>query len=281
MSGRLVILPKKSYCPWKPENIERILRDERLESDRQEKESRLCRLVAENNHTTSRLCKLRQLKQLESTTSKDTTKFPHLDGDSNLQDFYKTRKHVNLFQKEEDECASGCISEESKPKNDAVGIMPVMFGQSELQARGDNLPFYLRAQSFFNQNYDHSYICPKEESRKNNLDPMKDFIDSTVHSTTLDCIRSQDTNSVLSESSRKRRRKHRSRSHRHRHEKKKKSKNDRRHDGREKYNSSDDDCHDRQVFSPPRKPSPLIHDDRCSIEKLQKRQMNRGTRTSR
>ena len=38
MSGRLVILPKKTYCPWKPENIERVLRDERLERERLEKE---------------------------------------------------------------------------------------------------------------------------------------------------------------------------------------------------------------------------------------------------
>ena len=28
MSSRLIILPKKSYCPWKPENVQRVLRDQ-------------------------------------------------------------------------------------------------------------------------------------------------------------------------------------------------------------------------------------------------------------
>ena len=43
MSGRLTILPKKSYCPWKPENVERVLRDERLERERLEKEEQATR----------------------------------------------------------------------------------------------------------------------------------------------------------------------------------------------------------------------------------------------
>lgn len=40
MSGRLTILPKKTYCPWKPENVERVLRDERLERERLEREAK-------------------------------------------------------------------------------------------------------------------------------------------------------------------------------------------------------------------------------------------------
>ena len=31
-----MILPKKTYCPWRPENVERVLRDERLERERLE-----------------------------------------------------------------------------------------------------------------------------------------------------------------------------------------------------------------------------------------------------
>jgi len=34
MSGRLIITGKKSYCPWNAKNIERVLRDERLEAER-------------------------------------------------------------------------------------------------------------------------------------------------------------------------------------------------------------------------------------------------------
>lgn len=33
MSGRLIILPKKSWHPGKRENIEKVLRDERLASE--------------------------------------------------------------------------------------------------------------------------------------------------------------------------------------------------------------------------------------------------------
>jgi hypothetical protein len=43
MSGRLVILPKKTYCPWKPENVERVLCDERFDRERREKEEELLR----------------------------------------------------------------------------------------------------------------------------------------------------------------------------------------------------------------------------------------------
>ena len=37
MSSRLVILPKKSYCPWKAENIERVIQDEKKHAEEEEK----------------------------------------------------------------------------------------------------------------------------------------------------------------------------------------------------------------------------------------------------
>jgi hypothetical protein len=41
MSGRLIILPKKSYCPWNKSNVERVLRDERQHAEAQEREESL------------------------------------------------------------------------------------------------------------------------------------------------------------------------------------------------------------------------------------------------
>ena len=72
MSGRLVILPKKTYCPWKRENVERVLRDERLDRE-----------VRENERT--------QVNQEESRA-----RWRVLKGQQENEN-----KHVNLFEKEE------------------------------------------------------------------------------------------------------------------------------------------------------------------------------------
>jgi hypothetical protein len=40
MSGRLIILPKKSYCPWNPRNVERVEQDEREHKKKQEQEKK-------------------------------------------------------------------------------------------------------------------------------------------------------------------------------------------------------------------------------------------------
>ncbi len=43
MSGRLIITGKKTYTPWNAKNRERVLRDERLERERIEKEEQRSR----------------------------------------------------------------------------------------------------------------------------------------------------------------------------------------------------------------------------------------------
>lgn len=54
MSGRLIISSKKSYCPWKPENVERVLRDEarheRNEQEQQRRESSRALLSTKQQH---------------------------------------------------------------------------------------------------------------------------------------------------------------------------------------------------------------------------------------
>ena len=138
-----MILPKKSYCPWKPENVERVLRDERLEKERLTREST----------RSERLAILREGKKSISPSPQEV--------------------HVNLFQQEEEESyRTGILQGTSKGtvQQQMRGIVPVVLGQSELEARGDNRPFYLRTAA------EQKLLSPKEDQRKESLDPMKDFV---------------------------------------------------------------------------------------------------------
>ena len=76
MSGRLIILPKKSYCPWNPENVERVLRDEREHAEKIEQEAKKQK-AAESR---------KRLNALKNGGSDEAS-----------------LEHVNLFQKEEEE----------------------------------------------------------------------------------------------------------------------------------------------------------------------------------
>jgi hypothetical protein len=141
--GRLVILPKKSYCPWKPENVERVLRDERLAKER----------LSQESTRSERLAILRGGKESLATLPQ--------------------QEHVNLFQQEEEESyrtgvlqghGSGNVPQQTH------AIVPVVLGQSEFEARGANRPFYLRTAA------EQKLLSPKEDQRKLSLDPMKDFV---------------------------------------------------------------------------------------------------------
>ena len=144
--GRLVILPKKSYCPWKPENVERVLRDERLEKERRAAESQECKA------RTDRLAILRRGQDKDKVSS-------------------SSQEHINLFQQEEEvaSCRKGMLQGQQQQQ---AGILPVILGQSELEARGVNRPFYLKAAT------EEKLLSPKEVQRKDSLDPMKDFVHS-------------------------------------------------------------------------------------------------------
>ena len=85
MSGRITILPKKTYCPWKQENIERVLRDERLERERIEKES-------------SDVAKHKQQQRLQYDSRRDGDD-GRGDGDANSNDEESNEEkgNINLF----------------------------------------------------------------------------------------------------------------------------------------------------------------------------------------
>ena len=137
MSGRLVILPKKTYCPWKPENVERVLRDERLERERQEKEEKKQR----QQESKQRLATLK---------GNDSSSPPH-------------QQHVNLFDLEEKAAVEITLTGKNAQKLACAGIMPVRL-DSVIVQKNKEQPFYFRES-----------VARNDEKCKVRMDPMKSF----------------------------------------------------------------------------------------------------------
>ena len=143
MSGRLTILPKKTYCPWKQENIERVLRDERLERERIEKES-------------SDVAKHKQQQRLQHDRGRRDGDDGRGDGDANSNDeeSNKEKGHINLFP-EAKEAELRLTHTTSLPtqqqhnnngKVDESGIEPIPLGGNEsINRKVGNVPFYMRS----------------------------------------------------------------------------------------------------------------------------------------
>lgn len=141
MSGRLVILPKKSYCPWKTENVERVLRDERLDKERRDKEQE--RVKQEESRA-----RIRALKK-EPEREKDQ------------------QRHINLFEQEE------------RAVNDQA-VNGIKASSLEIQTLGEVTrvtPFYLQISSMSSSpmNGRDADISMKDRKRKAALDPMHTF----------------------------------------------------------------------------------------------------------
>ena len=77
MSGRLVLLPKKSYTPWNPKNVERVEKDEQNAKEELEREEKAIQEI----QSRQRLNSLK--KNVTNSCSNSST------------------RHVNLFEKEE------------------------------------------------------------------------------------------------------------------------------------------------------------------------------------
>jgi len=141
MSGRLTILPKKTYCPWKPENIERVLRDERLERERIEKES-------------SDVAKHKQQQRLQHDRSRRDGNGDDIKS-SDIEESSKERGHINLFpeakQAELQLTHTTSLSNQQQHTNnngklDESGVAPIPLGGNEsINRKVGNVPFYMRS----------------------------------------------------------------------------------------------------------------------------------------
>ena len=180
MSGRLTILPKKTYCPWKPENVERVLRDERLERERQ-----------------------------QAATSQS---MGDADDARRRRRSYDDGGHINLFREAKDaelRLISGARGNENKSKSSSSAaasaevLPPAPLGGDEAAKRkSGDVPFYMRHSLELRGKYDNTHgssfrlgdnrgtvirgdeitgkimkdqFARREDDRKDKMDPMSRF----------------------------------------------------------------------------------------------------------
>ena len=172
MSGRLIILPKKSYCPWNSSNVERVLRDERESAETQARE----KSRQEQESSSVRLAALQKRQTTASRSSKEATVSAVNRSRSERERDAQDAQHVNLFAVEEEahrrqvEQAGDIGSTRRGNKNGNCGIMPLYLGQS---AQSDS--FYLKSGDSTAKDHDKVPNNPKDARLKSRMDPMKDF----------------------------------------------------------------------------------------------------------
>lgn len=161
MSGRLVILPKKSYCPWNPENIKRAERDEQLDRERQkEQERREAEAVSE--------ARLRALKKRARSTQ------PWCQDDTKCKVYESTNERVNVRQSESND--EGAV----KPfrlfsAEEAMANVKSRRPRSEIQ-NCKLEPFYLKARSCGEEEGNKSSRRSlSDKRRKLEMDPMREY----------------------------------------------------------------------------------------------------------
>ena len=159
MSGRLIISGKKTYTPWNADNIERVLRDERIEKERVETEERLSR---------DKKNKMRiQSMKIRKYGNDDTGQGCQLHGASQAA---KKSQHINLFQDEEKEMLKTAgLRRENKndqtKRDNNVGIMPVyLCKRNKKEDEAASQTFY-RRKDILRSDVD--------EKVKRSMDPMR------------------------------------------------------------------------------------------------------------
>lgn len=177
MSGRLIITGKKSYTPWNASNVERILRDERLERERLETAERTSR--ERRNEARIEAMKIRKYGVSANSDSAGISAPESLENGGISAPFTtngEVQHHVNLFEKEEKKMlqsvglgAEGGVEEKNdQRKTNCVGIMPVYLkNHSECDGRNRDCEFYKR-KPILNPDVD--------DKVKHNMDPMKRFL---------------------------------------------------------------------------------------------------------
>jgi len=175
MSGRLIITGKKSYTPWNEANIERVLRDERIEKERVEKQQQKSR--EEQSKERIRLMKKRKYEDGDVTDDDggggDTDRGRNRNDtgqDSQLAQHVSVQQHVNLFEMEEKKMLQSAIlgpgGDHAQKKSNA-GIMPVFLSKKNKEEHeADDGAFYKRKLVLRTE---------LDDEIKDKMDPMRRF----------------------------------------------------------------------------------------------------------
>lgn len=156
MSGRLIILPKKNYCPWNPQNLERVLRDERIEKERIETQKK----------NEQRRIKHDKIQKKKIRLSSDPLPAAQLDATIGSE-ISAQERHINLFCEEEAESRRCTIKSPIKDDTTHPGIFPVFLKDSVSdECKMHQCPFYLKRDRLG---------LGLDEKIKYNIDPMRDF----------------------------------------------------------------------------------------------------------
>ena len=153
MSGRLIITNKKSYTPWNAKNTERVLRDQRIERERAEKEE----LKAEEKRNRERILFMKKQKYGEHLCAATETAEEDKQAES--------LRHVNLFEEEEKNQMQNILG--SKEQKVCKGIMPVFLSNSKQADQDDERRNFYQRRNVLSAEVD--------DNLKNAMDPMRSF----------------------------------------------------------------------------------------------------------
>jgi hypothetical protein len=153
MSGRLIITNKKSYTPWNAKNTERVLRDQRIERERAEKEE----LKAEEKRNRERILFMKKQKYGKHLNAATET----AEEDKHVESL----RHVNLFEEEEKNQMQNILG--SKEKKVCTGIMPVFLSNSKQADQDDERRNFYQRRNVLSAEVD--------DNLKNAMDPMRYF----------------------------------------------------------------------------------------------------------
>ncbi|GKY93934.1 hypothetical protein MPSEU_000360300 [Mayamaea pseudoterrestris] len=165
MSGRLVILPKKSYCPWKPENLARVERDERMHAEQLQQQN--CQRVRKRGH--ERMDRMRNEKSRGGSHGTTITS--------------ESPQHVNLFRREEDEAAR--LGGQRRTNTSGRS--------SRLTAGTEAKPFYIEQPVCIGTKSRSDLVHEAQHVLKTALDPASTFMSNDTHGQNYHNSRTQST----------------------------------------------------------------------------------------
>ena len=160
MSGRLILLPKKSYTPWNRENVERVLRDERLERERLQNKQEKSDLDASKR-------RIDALKRQKRVSQNNT------NANESIRD-RNEKKHYNLFEKEEQKM----LEEISIPKKNEMN--KCRLDDSFCKHKNETRVYLNHYSMISGTNYK---LSEQSESKiKQQMDPMNSFFSKEIPS---------------------------------------------------------------------------------------------------